>query len=121
MGLGDDAYTVTVSYSKEVKLDETNEDSSATSVKTTGSYSLRVGGKVLSDDGSDTTSSAICSTGTTELFIRRIPRCLDASYSAAQRPQKRRLLQNKKCLQKCGSCGKARIQQNMTKHRGGSR
>ena len=83
MGLGDDAYTVTVSYSKEVKLDETNEDSSATSVKTTGSYSLRVGGKVLSEDGSDTTSQRYLLYGDDGVVYKADSSVLDALISGA--------------------------------------
>ena len=120
MGLGDDAYTVTVSYSKEVKLDETNEDSSATSVKTTGSYSLRVGGKVLSEDGSDTTSQRYLLYGDDGVVYKADSSVLDALISGTA-PAEETTAAESKMLTKCGSCGKARIQQNRTKHRGGSR
>lgn len=82
MGLGDgDAYTVTVDYSKEVQLDETNSDSSATSVTTTGSYSLRVGGKVLSEDGSDTTSQRYLLYGDDGVVYKADSSVLDALIS----------------------------------------
>lgn len=82
MGLDDDsAYTLTVSYSKEVKLDETNADSSADSVTTTGSYTLRVGGKVLSEDGTDNTSQRYLLYGDDRVVYKADSSVLDALIS----------------------------------------
>ncbi len=95
MGLGDgDAYTVTVDYSKEVQLDETNSDSSATSVTTTGSYSLRVGGKVLSEDGSDTTSQRYLLYGDDGVVYKADSSVLDALISGVAPASETRLRQN---------------------------